>query len=317
MNLKSFLKLVEIQTKMASVIPFLFGVVYTLYRFPNFNARGVATFFISMLCFDMFTTALNNYQDYRGAIKKEGYNYETHNAIVSHKLSVRSVKAVLTLLLLFAVVFGLFTFLSNDYTVLLLGALSFGVGILYSAGPLPISRTPLGELLSGLFMGGILPFLVIYLSAYESNPLILKLTASSLTVTLAWPVLLPMALSVVPAICCIANIMLANNICDVEDDLPNKRYTLPVQIGRPKALLLFGGLYAAAYLDILLCTVLGYLPLPSLIVLPGAIFVFKNVRTFFRLHTKKDTFSLSILNFLIILLPLILSLIPSILGKYL
>ncbi|WP_185650869.1 hypothetical protein [Clostridium sp. DJ247] len=53
-----------------------------------------------------------------------------------------------------------------------------------------------------------------------------------------------------PLISGIANIMLSNNICDIEDDLENKRYTLPVYIGSDNALKLYKALYYIAYISI-------------------------------------------------------------------
>ncbi len=40
MGIISFLKLVEIQTKVASIIPYLVGTVFALYKFDNFNMKN-------------------------------------------------------------------------------------------------------------------------------------------------------------------------------------------------------------------------------------------------------------------------------------
>ena len=125
MHLKSFLKLVEIKTKIASFLPYWLGVVYTLWYFDTINAVNVVLFFISLLSFDMFTTALNNYKDFKKAIKKEGYNYEVHNAIGQFNLKESTVVSIIVILFSVAVVFGILTFLRTDYILLLLGALSF------------------------------------------------------------------------------------------------------------------------------------------------------------------------------------------------
>ena len=37
MGIKSFFRLVEIQTKVASVIPYILGTVFALYKFDNFS----------------------------------------------------------------------------------------------------------------------------------------------------------------------------------------------------------------------------------------------------------------------------------------
>lgn len=316
MNLRSFLKLVEIQTKIASVTPFILGIAYTLYRFRVLNALPVLFFFLSMLAFDMFTTSLNNYMDWRRAERKHGYNYESHNAIVSYNMTERTVLVTMAVLFLAATAFGVLTFLNTDLTVLALGALSFIIGILYSAGPLPISRTPLGEIFSGFFMGFVLPFILIYLSVYEQRPIQVTLDAQHLILNFNWSILLPIALVCVPTMLCIANIMLANNICDVEDDIDNKRYTLPIMIGRRKALVLFDALYMACYLDIVLCVVLGYLPWISLFTLVTLVRVIQNLRAFHKVQTKKDTFGLSVMNFALIAMPLILSIFLSSLYEW-
>ena len=107
--------------------------------------------FISLVSFDMATTAINNYYDYKKANKTQGFNYERHNAIVKYNLNESTVRLSIITLLTVASVFGFLLFLNTSPVVLLLGALSFSVGILYSFGPVPISRTPFGEVFSGLF----------------------------------------------------------------------------------------------------------------------------------------------------------------------
>lgn len=308
MTVKSFLKLVEIQTKIASVTPFAFGVVYTLFRYETINVPTVLCFFISMLCFDMFTTALNNYKDYKRAVKREGYNYEFHNAIGQFKLKESTVMITIVTLITLATVFGVLTFIRSDIWLLLLGIMCFGIGILYSAGPLPISRTPLGEIFSGGTMGFMIPFLVVYASIYDKHPINLTLEGDTVILALNWALILPILLSALPAVFCIANIMLANNTCDIDDDFTNKRYTLPVLIGRRKALILFAAIYTLSYLDIIFCVILGYLPPISLLTLVTAYKVYKNVRAFFELQTKKDTFALSVMNLVLIMFPLIATL---------
>ena len=159
MSISSFLKLVEIQTKVASVIPFSLGTVYALYRYKQFNFNNFILMFISLIVFDMTTTAINNYYDYKRAIKKQGYGYESHNAIVSYHIKESTVQFTILVLLLIAIVSGLLLFLNTSIVVLLIGMLSFAVGILYSFGPVPISRTPLGEIFSGFTMGFIITLL--------------------------------------------------------------------------------------------------------------------------------------------------------------
>lgn len=94
--------------------------------------------------------------------------------------------------------------------------------------------------------------------------------------------------------------MLANNICDIEDDKENMRYTLPIYIGKENSLKLFKVLYYIAYVDILVLLITKILPLISILIFLTFFFVNKNIKEFYKKRTKKDTFVLSVKNFLII-----------------
>ena len=67
MGLRSFLKLVEIQTKAASITPLLLGTIFAFYRYQKFVLSNFLFMLLSLLCFDMATTAINNYLDYKKA----------------------------------------------------------------------------------------------------------------------------------------------------------------------------------------------------------------------------------------------------------
>lgn len=308
MKVKSFLKYVEIQTKAASMIPFAAGTVLAFYLYRRFEPINFVLMFVSLLCFDMATTAINNYIDFKKARKKSGYGYEKHNAIVRDNISESQAILVIVVLLLTAVTSGFFLFLNTDIIVLLLGAVSFVTGVLYSAGPLPISRTPFGEVMSGSFMGFLIPFISLYIHASKGSILDLSFMNFILTVKVDILKVFTVFLYTVPAITGIGNIMLANNICDMEDDLENKRHTLPLYIGKEKALLLFKSLYYAAYLAVILACVLRLLPLTSLLFLLTYIPVRKNIKVFFSRQTKKETFSLAVKNFAIMNICMILTL---------
>lgn len=300
MSFISFFELVEMQTKVASVIPFALGTLYSVYRFERFNLRNFIILFISLISFDMVTTAINNYYDYKKAHKTHGYGYESHNSIVSHNLKESAVLFTIFSLLTVASVFGFILFLNTTPVILLLGVMCFAVGILYSFGPVPISRTPLGEILSGLFMGFIIVFISVYAQVYDMGLVNLTYEVSMLGLSFNLKEVLYIFLLSIPTVNGIANIMLANNICDIEDDLENKRYTLPIYVGREKALSIFKALYYTAYIDLIILLVLGITPAITILTLFTFIPVNNNIRTFYKNQSKKDTFVLSVKNFLII-----------------
>ena len=300
MGIGSFLKLVEIQTKVASVNPFLLGTFYSLYRYDNFNIKNAIIMFLSMIIFDMTTTAINNYMDYAKAVKKEGYGYETHNAIVSYNLNPKVVRITIYFMLILATALGLLLVKNTNIIVLLIGAVSFVIGITYSFGPIPISRTPFGEIFSGLAMGFIITFLTIYIHIFDLGILSINFNnLSNISINLNIIELIYIFIVSLPAIMGISNIMLANNICDIDEDIENKRYTLPIYIGKENALKLFKWLYYIGFIAIVVGVLLRILPIVSIVTLLVLKVINKNINKFNKIQTKKDTFILAVKNFVV------------------
>lgn len=314
MKIKAFFKLVEIKTKVASVIPYMTALLYVLYSTKHLNWINMLVMFFSMLIFDMTVTALNNYFDFKRAEKKHGYNYEIHNSIVQYGLKTSTVKATIFVMVVVSALLGLLLVHRTNLITLLLGALCFVIGFAYSYGPMPISRTPFGEIFSGLTMGLGIPFITYYINIFDQNVLNVSLAGRGLTVYMDIYQLAGILLVSLPAVFGIANIMLANNICDIEDDLPNRRYTLPIVVGREKAITLLKILFALAYAAIVGAVVLGVLPLYSLLALLTIIPLSRNVRIFVANPTKKDTFGAIVGSFVMLTVSLILTIVLGLLD---
>ncbi|MFL0248453.1 1,4-dihydroxy-2-naphthoate polyprenyltransferase [Candidatus Clostridium stratigraminis] len=315
MNLKSFLKYVEIQTKVASVTPFILGTLYAFYRFNSFKVLTFIIMFISLISFDMATTAINNYIDFKKANKKEGYGYEEHNALGKDGIKESTAVAIIMILLTIAIFFGIILTLKTNAVVLLIGILSFFIGIFYTFGPVPISRMPLGEAFSGFFMGFIILFLAAYIQVFDKSIVSIAYTNNILSFSLNIIETLLIFIVSIPTIGGIANIMLANNICDVEDDIANKRFTLPYYIGRKNSLNLFAFLYYIGFGAIIIGVILKALPAASLLVFITLIPVYKNIKTFTKNPKKSETFVLAVKNLLIINLSHIFILTVTIMYK--
>jgi 1,4-dihydroxy-2-naphthoate octaprenyltransferase len=287
MKIKAFLKLVEIQTKVASVIPFITAVLYVFYSTKHLNAVNLVIMFFSMLIFDMTVTALNNYFDYKRAEKKHGYNYEIHNSIVQYQLKISTVRVVIIIMIVVSAALGLLLVYLTNVITLVLGAACFAIGIVYSYGPMPISRTPFGEIFSGLTMGLGIPFITYFINVFDQNVLNISLVSNTFSLSFDLYQIVGICLVSLPAVFGIANIMLANNICDMEDDLPNKRYTLPIVVGKERAIVLLKILFALAYAAIVAAVVLGVLPLYSLLTLLTIIPLTKNIKRFTATRRKR------------------------------
>lgn len=316
MHLNHFLSLVEIKTKVASVIPFLVGTLFVLLKYETFNPLNALLMFLSLFIFDMTTTAINNYMDYHKALKKEGYGYEKHNAIVYYHLNPKTVRLVIYIMFSLATLLGIWLWLRTDLVVLLIGVLSFLIGIAYSFGPIPISRTPLGEFASGVTMGGLIPLLASYIHIYPLNVISIGFSDTTLALSVDLHYIFSIVLVSFPLMVGIANIMLANNLCDLEEDRANRRYTLPIYIGKEQGLRLYHLLYYIGFGTLILSCLLGVLPPVSLLTLLVFFPIRKHITQFKLLQTKKDTFILSVKNFLLLGLSTNLTLLLAYLLKF-
>ena len=119
MTLRTFLKLVEIQTKLASLFPFLVGLLFVIYRYDTFNLLNTFIFFCSMLIFDLTTTAINNYMDYKKATTDEYRKRE--NIIGQENIPLRLVRFTIISMLIIAAALGVLLVFRTDLLVLFLG----------------------------------------------------------------------------------------------------------------------------------------------------------------------------------------------------
>nr|WP_305146595.1 UbiA family prenyltransferase [Anaerovorax odorimutans] len=267
---------------------FLMGLAFLYYRDQQIHWKLTLLFFAGMFLFDLTTTAINNYIDTK-----------TNDQELT--LPRKPAFAALMILLCVSTACGIFLAYLTDIVVLLTGGLCFLGGILYTWGPVPISRLPLGEALSGIFYGLLIPFLLLYINMPEGTFLKLALSSGELVITLhIMPLIGLLLLSAAPA-CATANIMLANNICDVERDVLVKRYTLAYYLGKKRALLLFSATYYAVYAVHLVMIIIGILPPLCLLFFITLIPVVKNIRVFRKTQNKETTFLCSIKNYILIM----------------
>ncbi|SEO91671.1 1,4-dihydroxy-2-naphthoate octaprenyltransferase [Amphibacillus marinus] len=298
MSIKAFLQLVEIQTKIASVFPFLIGILFVWFRYNSFNLINTIIFFIAMLLFDLTTTAINNYMDFRKATSKE-YR-QTRNVIGQEAIPERLVVGTIFTMLTLATGLGLWLAYRTDLFVLLVGMVCFGIGIFYTFGPIPLSRMPLGEAFSGLAMGFGILFLAVYVNAYQYGIVNLVWEGRSIILEADIILLLEIFLVSVPCIFTIANLMLANNICDLEEDIANHRFTLPYYIGKKRAVYMFNGLYLFSFVALMSAVLLNLLPLMLLLVLFIIFPVYQQVKQFNDRQIKAETFSVAVKSLILV-----------------
>ena len=288
MSLAVFIDLVEARTKLASILPFTVGIAFTLAYFHQLNGLNTVLFFVAMLLFDMMTTALNNLMDYQKA--KDQHYKANVNIIGTAKLKVKTVQALIITLLAVATGLGLILVWRTGWLLLVIGAACLVIGIFYTFGPLPLSRLPLGEVFSGVTMGLGIPLIAVYVNVDAAKLLDLQLAWPQLALTGDWRALLSLGLVCVAPMGTIANIMLANNLSDHDQDVANHRLTLPMYLSRAASGRLYWSLALVGFAAEVLLVGFGLLPWPVLIGLLALPLVWRQSAQFVAKPDKRLTF---------------------------
>lgn len=280
MSLKIFLELVEIKAKTASILPCLLGLCLSVFYFNSVNWGLMAVFFVAMLLFNMSVDMLDNYHDYTHAVDTEDYKQNT-NIIGREGLSPKLVFWMLVSFVTIAALLGIFLVTKVGLPLLWMGIFCFAVGIAYSSGPYPLSGLPVGEFFSGFTMGFMITLISVYINAYQ------HFTWDPFSLLVIFLVALPDELW-------ISNLLLANNICDAQEDEDNQRITIVHFIGKKVALQAFAIKNVIAFLAIILAVFLGFTPWTTLLTLLLIPFVIKQTRILKARQVKKETFPTAI-----------------------
>ena len=255
----------------ASILASVFGVAL------SFALKGLWDPVLSgcmiIICVLMQSAAntLNDYYDYiRKTDTLENCDDPTEAILVYHRLNPKSVLLLGFAFLAIAALPGIWVTIKAGMVPLVIGIIGGVITILYSYGRLPISSLPLGEIVSGFVMGGLIPLAICAAFCGEVDFTVLFYS-------------LPLILS-------IAILMNTNNLCDIEKDVPAGKKTIPVLLGRKRARILYTALMAAQ----ILCVgaiVIFYFPKGALLLLPiiasALFFVVKQARLPLDADTRK------------------------------
>jgi 1,4-dihydroxy-2-naphthoate octaprenyltransferase len=240
MTFKQLLGVVEIRTKLVSVSTLSIATLYALRETRRLDFPVLALTIPAVLLVDMGTTAFNSFFDYWRGDDRRSRLSEADKVLVTEGVAPLAALFVAVGCYAAAATLGLALAVLSGPWVVLVGALCLAVGFLYNGGPMPISRTPLGELVSGGFLG-IALFLVAFrlqAGAWGPRPLVASL----------------------PGALFIASILAVNNACDIEGDREAGRRTLAILLGRRAAGLLALALGAAGFAAQASIAVSGILP---------------------------------------------------------
>ena len=240
MTKKQLIAILAPNTWSASIIPVLIGTLYSLYRGASLRPDLLLALLLSAVGLQCFANVTNDYFDFIGGIDTPETIYDREGSIlVSDGVSIPQIKKLMLTTLIFTSFPAAYLLLHRGATVAVIGISGFSVALLYSTGPLPISKTFLGELFSGFTMGGLITWL-----AYHIQRGFLGIDIIIVSI---------------PLILYIGSILLTNGLCDIEKDRKN-RTTLPILLGRGRSIALLKSSYFLMYLLIFFTVLAKLLP---------------------------------------------------------
>jgi 1,4-dihydroxy-2-naphthoate octaprenyltransferase len=193
------------------------------------DTRALAVWLLMLLCSvcaQSAVNALNDYQDFRKGTDTEENCVDTSDAaIIYHNLDPKAARSLACACVAVAGVCGIVITLLSSPVIFALGLTGVAILFFYSSGPKPISYLPLGEVVSGLAMGGIITIATYWAMTG-------RLASASL-------------LGALPPFVTIALIMQANNTSDIERDIIAGRRTLPIYLGERRSARIIAGAHIA------------------------------------------------------------------------
>ena len=211
-TLKMAVELAAPHTWPASILPVLVATSCAVVHSPALDVLMVCALLAICILMQASVNTFNDYYDFvKGADSEEDNVDVTDAVLVYNHINPASALRLAVGLLVAAFAIGVYVIYCAGWIPLVLGITGAVIVVSYSAGKTPISYLPIGEVVSGFVMGGLIP-----LACYQ------VLTGELDFVVLVWSI---------PTIIGIGLIMMTNNTCDIEKDIEVSRRTLPTLLG--------------------------------------------------------------------------------------
>ena len=203
----------------ASIMPVLWAIAAASYETP-LSVTICLTLLAIVVLMQSAVNTFNDYYDYvKGTDSDEDYVDPSDSVLVYNNVDPRSALFLAIGFLVAAFALGIYAIIVAGFIPLVIALVGALFVVLYSAGKSPVSYLPLGEAVSGIVMGALVPLAVFQV-----------ITGRLDFIVLVWSI---------PTIIGVGLIMLTNNTCDIERDIPAGRRTLPVLLGRQKAVFMY------------------------------------------------------------------------------
>ncbi len=230
-TLRMAVQLAAPHTWPAAILPVLVATAAAAATTGAISAVMACVLLVICVLMQASVNTFNDYYDYvKGADSADDNVDPTDAVLVYNNVNPRAALGPAVGFLVAAFGLGVYVIWQAGWIPLALGVVGAIIVVLYSAGKTPISYLPIGELVSGFVMGGLIP-----LACYQA------LTGAFDLRALLWAV---------PTVLGVGLIMFTNNTCDIEKDVESGRRTLSVLLGRDRARKLYHGVVAAWMISI-------------------------------------------------------------------
>ena len=211
-SLKDAVNLAAPHTWSASVMPCVLALAISYKQTGTVRPDMALCLFVIAVLMQSSVNALNDYADFVKGTDTLDNSPDPTDAVIVYGLKPETAKRLGLGFLLAAFLVGIYVVYRCGVVPLVIGLIGALVIVAYSSGKTPISYLPLGELVSGFVMGGLITLAGVYM---QTGQLRFSVLAEAL-----------------PVIIGIGMIMFSNNGCDIERDIPAGRRTMPCLIGR-------------------------------------------------------------------------------------
>ncbi len=264
MNLSQFFALIRPRTLTAAFSPVVLGAAMGATQFESTQPLWLSLLYtvgilICVLSAQIAANIWNEYFDFKSGLDLT-QTAGNSGSIVRDGISPHIIKHWGYITTILPLILGIALASAVTWWYIPVGMLCILTSILYSGGPKPISRTPFGELASGLAMG----FAIVGITLFAWNH------------DVHWTYLIP----AVPSTILIGAIMMTNNLRDFTNDANHGRRTLVILLGRERGLQLLRGLFLISSLWIVAWTISGIMPWISLLALLSLLPAMKVIHIF-------------------------------------
>jgi len=263
--IQELIPLTRPRTLAAALGPTILGAAFSYYAFGALHGTGLAIFhtiliFLAVVSAQIIANLWNELKDFKSGLDA-GQKIGNAGSLTRGAVTPKLISTMIKVLMIVPIIIGLYLSATITWWYIPAGIICILISFLYSGGPKPISRTPFGEISSGIAMG----FAIVLITGF------------------AWTRELSLAFLIpaLPATLLVGSIMLTNNIRDIRNDEKHGRRTLPIVLGRDRAISLMSITYIFNFFWIGAWIYLKVLPIPALLALIAIIPAFKTINIFY------------------------------------